>query len=201
MKLLCKWIKRFFAFFLTVCLTFAMIYSIKSFAEIVYNIDNCKIKSNYANAKTNKAVVMGHKKSNFNITNSCFEKLCGCIKFSSEDFLGECCVMKSENRLLVASVSYSAPIFYSYSCEPKGKNHSREECIEKAKKTLTECMPHKSVCRGNPVFSESKENNLCEFVTFVFPDSPQCKITVGIRYDTLNPVYFDARQLYFSAEN
>lgn len=201
MKLLFKWIKRTCFAFLSACLVFALIFSIKSFAEIADNIGDCQIKSNYANAKINKTVVIGHKKSDFNIKNSCFEKLCGCIKFSSEDFLGECCVMKSENRLLVSSVSYSAPIFYSYSCTPTGKQYSKQECIEKAKETVLACVPHKAVSLGTPVFWESRENNLTEIVTFVFSDKPECKITVGIRYDTLRPVYFDARQLYFSGIN
>lgn len=201
MKFFCKWMKIICLVFFSICIVSAAVYSFKSFVEIADNIGDCKIKSNYANAKINKAVVMGRKKSNFNIKNSCFEKLCGCIKFSSEDFIGECCVMKSENRLLVSSVSYSAPIFYSYSCRPYGRRYSKEECVEKAKKIVSECIPDRLSFGQAPVLTECTDKNLSYFAVFSVSEDPECKITVGIRSDTLSVVYFDARRLYFSGIN
>ena len=173
------------------------IYGFKSLDEIGDIIGNCGNNGIFKDAENKSIGMIGCKKSDFCINNNCILKLCGCIKFSKTDYLGECCIMKSENRILVASVRYSAPVFYSYSCAPIGRLHTRSECIKAAEKIVAECIPDTASGKGKPYVNGSVTDGFTERITFVFGGKTERRVPVGLRYDTLNAVYFDARQIYF----
>ncbi len=176
----------------------AAVFSYRSYEDILHVVGNCKKSRNSADVKIAAQVVNGYKKSDFCINNSFFVNLCGCIKFSDVSYSGEFCILRSDNRLLIASVRYSSPIYYVYSCMPEKHVYSPEECQNAAKKLIYECVPNELLGNSAPVLISSETDALCEKTVFCVNCGENGKtISVSVRCDTLNPVYFDAREIYF----
>ena len=178
-------------------LFFMVIYSIISLFSISNNIDSCRKSHYFTIAENDVPRIYSGKLSNFDINIRPFSDLCGCIKFSDTGYTGDLCIMKSENRMLVASVRYSAPIYYRYDCTPESAKYTTEQCEEYAEKIVTECIPDTVSGAGVPSVKSSENEFLTEKMTFIYPEHPQCEIYVSVRYDTLKVVLFDARKIYF----